>query len=108
MILFLVYNTGLDAVKYSDIVDVCIERTLSENGVEIWKKVESKLLSEYNAKFTDCFRHPEYFKNILKKYYPERYPQIIQSLTEYLSEFNIDENLRGFLEKLQNDSTGFS
>ena len=101
MIHFLVYNTELDGVKYSDIVDVCIERTLSENGIEVWKKLESKLLSEHNAKFTDCFEHPEYFTDILKKYYPQLYSQIIHSLIRYLSEFNIDESLRGFLDKLQ-------
>ena len=96
----MISRVALGDVKYSEIVAVSLERALSETSIEVWRNVEEKLLSDYDVKFTDCFEHPEILKELLEKYYPHLFAQIINAFIGYRSEFNIDENLRGFLEKL--------
>lgn len=91
-------------MEYQDhrqVVAVSVERALIELTFNVWSKVEEFLMSEFNAKFVDCYEHPEYLKSVLQKHYPHFYDQIIHSIKGYMAEFVIDEKLDEFLGKLQ-------
>lgn len=85
---------------YPELIAISVEQVLIEHAVNVWKNIEQRLKSEFNAKFIDCYEYPEYLRTLLKKHHMDFYDQIINSLKDYLIEFESDEKISKFLSKL--------
>ena len=76
---------------------VAIEKALLEMGLPELKKIESKLLSDFNYTFEDCVSNPIPLKKILCELFGYCYEDIYQSMTSTLNDTNMDENVTVFL-----------
>ena len=86
-----------------DLVDkalVCLvmESTLLKIGKPIYDNVVHELDKKYHCYLTDCYEHPEYLNEILKKLYGNAHDVIIESINSQLEEFSYKEPIKKFVE----------
>ena len=80
------------------LVLLAIEKSLLTFGEPVYEKVTYNLKNEYNCYLSDCYAHPEYLSEILKKLYGDVHRQIIKSINKELEEFSYAEPVEKFLE----------
>jgi len=76
---------------------LAIEKSLLKMGLPELKRVESKLLSDFNCTFEDCVRNPIPLKKVLFELFGNCYEDIYQSMTYSLKNSSIDESITKFL-----------
>lgn len=84
------------------LVTISIEKALLEIGKPVYDEVLEILNTEYHCYLPDCYEHPEYLNEILKKLYGNAGKVIIESITRQLEEFNQHEPIKKFLEVICN------
>ena len=80
---------------------VAIEKSLLTMGVPELKKVESKLLSDFNCTLEDCVGNPIPLKKVLCELFGYCYEDIYQSINATLSNSSMNEDVKQFLTILK-------
>ena len=80
------------------LVSIVIENSLLGIGQPIYEQVTWALKKQYRCYLPDCYEHPEYLTEILKKLFGESHRHIIKSINEQLEEFSHKERVEKFLE----------
>jgi hypothetical protein len=80
------------------LVSLVIERNLMEISKPLYDKVITTLKKEYNCYLPDCYEHPEYLTEILKKLYGDAHHTIVESINKQLEEFTYSKPIARFLE----------
>jgi hypothetical protein len=83
---------------YMGLTILAIEKTLLDIGKPIYDKVISMLNKNYHCYLTDCYEHPEYLSETLKKLYGNSHNEIIESINKKLEEFSNKEPIERFLQ----------
>ena len=86
---------------YKGLTILAIEKTLLDIGKPVYDKVIGILNKNYNCYLTDCYEHPEYLSEILKKLYGDCYNEIIESINKKLEEFSNKEPIERFLQVIR-------
>jgi hypothetical protein len=84
------------------LVTLYIEKTLLDIGKPVYDKVVGILNTEYHCYLPDCYEHPEYLDEILKKLYGNASKVIVESIARQLEEFNYHSKIKKFLEVICN------
>ena len=84
------------------LVTISIEKALLGIGKPIYDEVLNILNTQYHCYLPDCYEHPEYLSEILKKLYGNAGKVIIKSITVQLEEFNQHKPIKKFLEVICN------
>lgn len=80
------------------LVTLVIERNLLDVSEPLYEKVVTILKKEYNCYLPDCYEHPEYLTEILKRLYGNAYHTIVVSINKQLEEFTYNKPISKFLE----------
>lgn len=80
------------------LVCLVIESTLLKIGKPTYDKVVHDLNKKYHCYLADCYEHPEYLDEILKKLYGNAHDVIIQSINSQLEEFTYKEPIKNFIK----------
>jgi hypothetical protein len=88
---------GNDAV-YKALTILAMEKSLLDIGKPIYEKVTSVLNKEYHCYLADCYEHPEYISEILRKLFGNSYDVIVESITKQLEEYSFKKPVERFLE----------
>ncbi len=81
----------------SSIIVLAIEQALLKMGSPELNKVESKLMSEFNYKLSDCVSNPTPLKKVLCELFGNCYEDIYQSVTNSLIVTSMNESSAKFL-----------
>lgn len=79
------------------LVSLTIEKALFEIGKPVYEKVIETLYKEYHCYLPDCYEHPEYLNDILKKLYGNAHDTIVKSIKKQLDEFSNNKHITRFL-----------
>jgi hypothetical protein len=79
------------------LVSLAVEKALFEIGKPVYEKVIESLYKEYHCYLPDCYEHPEYLNEILKKLYGNAHDVIVKSIKKQLDEFSNHKNIAMFL-----------
>ncbi len=82
------------------LVFIAIEETLMKISRKDYERVVTRLKTKYNCYISDCYRHPEYLKDILEGLYGESSGQIINQIEEKLEKFSNQKPIKNFLKLL--------
>ena len=85
-----------DIVKKA-LVSLTIEKALFEIGKPVYEKVVESLYKEYHCYLPDCYEHPEYLNEVLKKLYGNAHDIIVKSIKKQLDEFSNHKHIARFL-----------
>lgn len=80
------------------LVTLAIEKALLDIGQPVYDKVIMTLKKEYNCFLPDCYEHPEYLNEILKKLYGNAHNVIVESINQQLGEFSFHKPIARFLK----------
>ena len=83
---------------YKALTVLAIEQTLLVIGEPTYDRVIEILNKEYKCYLSDCYEHPEYLSEILKKLYGYAHKEIIKSINKKLEEFSDKEHITRFIE----------
>ncbi len=86
---------------FRELIQICIEKTLLDIGVGVYREVLSRLENDHHSNYSDCYKHPEYLNRILKDIFGNSYIAIINEIQSKLEEFNSNEILDKFLIQLK-------
>lgn len=90
--------TGDMDVAKKALVSLVIEKSLLEIGKPLYDNVVTYLEKEHDCFIPDCYEHPEYLVEVLKKLYGNAYRTIVKSINEQLEEFSYSRPITRFLE----------
>ena len=88
---------GLDKVRKA-LVSVTVEKAILDVGNDGYYKVMEELNNRYHCYLPDCYEHPEYLSESLKKLYGKAHSIIIKSIIKDLEEFSYCEPIARFLK----------
>ncbi len=77
------YNEDGSIIR-KGLVTLTIEKALLDIGQPVYDKVVMTLKKEYNCFLPDCYEHPEYLNEILKKLYGNAHNVIVESINQQL------------------------
>ena len=80
-----------DAVVYRALAVLAIEKTLLDIGKPVYETVIRMLNDNYHCNLPECYEHPEYLSEILKKIYGNSHIEIIKSINKQLEEYSYRE-----------------
>jgi hypothetical protein len=89
--------SDMDIAKRA-LVTLVIERNLLDVSKPLYEKVVTILKKEYNCYLPDCYEHPEYLTEILKRLYGTAFHTIVVSINKQLEEFTYNKPISKFLE----------
>ena len=88
--------------NYEDVkkalVTLYIEKTLLDIGKPVYEKVTRRLYAKYHCYLPDCYDHPEYLNEILKKLFGDSSKVIVESISKQLKEFDNHDKIKRFLQ----------
>jgi len=96
----MVNGITFDSHVRKGLVFIAIEETLMRISRNDYERVVSRLKTKYNCYISDCYRHPEYLKDILEGLYGESSGQIINQIEEKLEKFSNQKPIKNFLKRL--------
>jgi len=79
------------------LVTLTIEKALFDIGKPVYEKVIETLYKEYHCYLPDCYEHPEYLNEILKRLYGNAHDIIVKSIKNQLDEFSNHRHIARFL-----------
>ena len=68
------------------IVSLSIEKALLEIGVPVYEKVIKQLSKDYGCYLPDCYDHPEYLNQVLKKIFGGAHITIADAIKKQLND----------------------
>jgi hypothetical protein len=80
------------------LVAFVIERELLKIGKITFDQVTSRLYEEHRCYLGDCYEHPEYLAEVLKRLFGNSHTVIVESIKKELAEFTEHEQIEGFLK----------
>jgi hypothetical protein len=86
-----------DDVVYKALTILAIEKTLLDVGKPTYEKVVSTLNKEYNCYLSDCYEHPEYLIQVLRKLFGNSHSAIVESIKKQLEEYSFKKPVERFL-----------
>ena len=75
-----------------------IEKALLDVGKSTYDKVLEILNTEYNCYLSECYEHPEYLANVLKKLFGNAHLTLVKSINDELEQFTDREPVERFLQ----------
>ena len=84
------------------LVTISIEKALLGIGKPTYDEVLSILNTQYHCYLPDCYEHPEYLNEVLRKLYGNAGKVITKSIMTQLEEFNQHKPIKRFLEVICN------
>jgi hypothetical protein len=90
-------NDDYDVIRKA-LVSLTIEKALFDIGKPVYEKVIQSLYKEYHCYLPDCYEHPEYLNEILKKLYGNADNDIVKSIKKQLDEFSYHKPITRFLK----------
>ena len=85
------------------LVSLAIEQSLVQvGGSVVLDVVSDKIFEKYQCHIPECYEHPEYLNEILRKLYGNAGKVITKSITTQLEEFNQHKPIKRFLEVICN------
>jgi len=94
-------NSGDNKYLTKFVIILAIEKSLSKMGRPELKRVEDKLLSDFNCTFEDCVSNPTPLKNVLCELFGNCYEDIYRSIYDVLSDTSMDEDITKFLQTMK-------
>jgi len=83
------------------LVTLTIEQTILEiDGLPLLDKVTEILFKNHNANIPDCYDHPEYLNEALKKIFGDGYKVVVEKIKKQLDEFAYQNQISEFIEKI--------
>ena len=79
------------------LVSLAVENTLFEIGKPAYEKVIESLYKKYHCYLPDCYEHPEYLNETLKRLYGNAHDVIVKSIKKQLDEFSNHKHIARFL-----------
>jgi hypothetical protein len=79
------------------LVSLAVEKALFEIGKPVYEIVIEALYKEYHCYLPDCYEHPEYLNEVLKKLYGNAHDIIVKSIKKQLDEFSNHKHIARFL-----------
>ena len=79
------------------LVSLAVEKALFEIGKPVYEIVIEALYKEYHCYLPDCYEHPEYLNEVLKKLYGNAHEVIVKSIKKQLDEFSNHKHIARFL-----------
>jgi hypothetical protein len=86
-----------DDVVYKALTILAIEKTLLDVGKPTYEKVVSTLNKEYHCYLADCYEHPEYLIQVLRKLFGNSQSAIVESIKKQLEEYSFKKPVERFL-----------
>ena len=80
------------------LVCLAIEKTLRDISKPTYEKVLCMLNEDYHCYLTDCYEHPEYLANVLKKLFGNAHLTLVKSINDELEQFTHREPVERFLQ----------
>ncbi len=80
------------------LVSLSIEKALLGIGKETHDKVVRELYKRYHSYLPNCYEHPEYLSEILKKLNDNTSKDVAGSIKKQLEEFSYYQQIARFLE----------
>jgi hypothetical protein len=84
------------------LVTLSIEKALLDIGKPTYDNVLKILNTEYHCYLPDCYDHPEYLDEILKKLYGNAGKVIVESISRQLEEFSYYKPIKKLLQVISN------
>lgn len=100
-------NRVLNCVEATDdeiskaLVTLAVESTLIKMGKPVLDEVTKQLVTKYKCYIPDCYKHPEYLKNVLQGLYGPSHLVMVESIEKYLDEFKVRKSVMQFLEVIR-------
>ena len=85
---------------YRELIQICIEKTLLDAGLDVYNEILSRLESDYHCNYSDCYQHPEYLSKILADIFGDSHVAILKEIQSKLEEFNSNYMLENFLKSI--------
>lgn len=83
------------------LVTLAIEQIIIEiDGIPLLDKVTENLFKKHNASIPDCYDHPEYLNEALKKLFGDGYKVVVEKIRKQLEEFAYQKQISEFIEKI--------
>ena len=79
------------------LISLAVENALFEIGKPVYEKVIESLYKEYHCYLPDCYEHPEYLNETLKRLYGNAHDIIVESIEKQLDEFSNHKHIARFL-----------
>ena len=79
------------------LVAVVVEKALLKIGKDTLDQVSNSLYEKHRCYLGDCYEHPEYLNEILKKLYGNAHDAIVKSIKKQLDEFSNHKHIARFL-----------
>jgi hypothetical protein len=89
-----------DEVLNKGLTVLAIENTLLEIGKPAYDYVVDMMNKEYHCGLTDCYEHPEYLSEALKKLFGSSHVDIVNSIKKQLEEFSNKKPIGRFVKTL--------
>lgn len=90
-------NSSDDKYLTKFAIMLAIEKSLVKMGRPELKRVEDRLLLEFNCTFEDCVSNPTPLKKVLHELFGTSYEDIYASIHNALSDTGMDEDIKQFL-----------
>jgi len=87
-----------DRVVFKALTILAIEKTLLDVGKPAYDKVISVLSKNYHCYLPECYEHPEYLNEVLKKLFGNSHIEIVKSINKQMEEYSHREPVGRFLE----------
>ena len=88
----------LESEVQRGLITLAIEKTLLDFGKPAYEKVSNMLHKNYHCYIPDCYEHPEYLNETLKKIYGNAYSVIVEAIHKQLEEFAYKKPVERFLQ----------
>lgn len=80
------------------LVTYVIERELLKIGKGTFDQVTSRLYEEHHCHLGDCYEHPEYLAEVLKRLFGNSHTVIVESIKKELADFTEHMQIERFLK----------
>jgi len=80
------------------LVAFVIERELLKIGKMAFDQVTSRLYEQYRCYLGDCYEHPEYLAEVLKRLFGNSHTIIVESIKKELADFIEHKQIERFLK----------
>lgn len=92
--------TSSDKYMHKDLVTVTIEKALFEIGSPVYDAIVLALQNTYQSTIPDCYKHPEYLKNVLEQYFGSASNAVVHSINNDLRNAAKNTTIEKFLSVL--------
>ncbi|HYL66316.1 MAG TPA: hypothetical protein VEU72_04110 [Nitrosopumilaceae archaeon] len=85
-------------LMYKELVTVVIEKALLNIGMYVYNTIVQILKNEYQCQISDCYEHPEYLHQVIKKHFSSAHKDIVDSINKDLRNSIKNQITKRFLD----------